>query len=141
LAIEHDWRLRRLIQANLELSGLEVQLAVNGLHGLELLRVSRPDLILLDTELPDMEAAHLLNRLRAQLTDQVPVIVVSAEPLSPSLRQDGRLMRYLCKPFSAPDLLEKVQHALDDIAADEKEAASEAQTTLKAGGSLSTDKL
>jgi sigma-B regulation protein RsbU (phosphoserine phosphatase) len=141
LAIEHDWRLRRLIQANLEPFGLEVQLAVSGLHGLELLRVSRPDLILLDTELPDMEAAHLLDRLQSQLTDNVPVLVVSAEPLSSSLRQNGRPMRFLCKPFSAPDLLDQVQYALDDIAADVKETASEAQTALNVGGSLSTDHL
>lgn len=124
LAIEHDWRLRRLLQANLEPFDLEVRLAVNGQHCLGLLRTGRPDLVLLDTDLPDMDVAHLLDCLRAQFTDQVPVIVLSAEPLSSSLGQNGRAIRYLRKPFATPDLLRQVLQMLDGMATGEEETAS-----------------
>jgi DNA-binding response OmpR family regulator len=124
LAIEHDWRLRRLIQANLEPFGLEVRLAVNARHGLELLRMGRPDLILLDADLPDMEAGRWLDFLQAQLAGQVPVIVVSAEPLGSDLGQKGWAIGYLRKPFAVPDLLDRVHQAMDGMAADKENTAS-----------------
>jgi len=117
LAIEHDWPLRRLIQANLESLGLEVQVAVNAQHGLEMQRTSSPDLILLDTDLPDMESADLLPRLQAQSANQVPIILMSAEPLSRTLGQNRPVTRYLRKPFSAPALLDQVEQALEHMPA------------------------
>ncbi len=79
--------MRRLIQANLEALELEVHGAVNGRHGLLLLDKHTPDLILVDTDVPDMEVTHLLDRVRDQLSEQVPIIVLSAEPPSRHLNQ------------------------------------------------------
>ena len=42
LVIERDWRLRKLIRANLEVLGLEVREAVSGRHGLQLIRQTPP---------------------------------------------------------------------------------------------------
>ena len=113
LAIEHDWRLRKLIRANLEPLGLEVQEAVSGEHGLELLREGQPDLILLDLDLPDTDAAQLLVTLPGHCNPPVPIIVISAEPLSRQFRQQGQAAGHLQKPFAAPTLLERVQQILD----------------------------
>lgn len=112
LAIEHDWRLRRLIQANLEPLGFEVQAAVSGPHSLELLRGSRPDLILLDADLPDMYVSQLLDRLPAILDGQVPIIILSAEPLDRGPLQNAQVVSILLKPFAAPALLQQVREAL-----------------------------
>jgi DNA-binding response OmpR family regulator len=112
LAIEHDWRMRKLIQANLEPLGLEVRTAVNGLHSLALLRGSKPDLILLDAELPDMQITHLLDRLQAELDGHVPIIILCAEP---PYRELGHTIRFLVKPFAIPILLQEVRMALGDI--------------------------
>jgi DNA-binding response OmpR family regulator len=114
LAIEHDWRLRKLIRANLEAMGLEVQEAVSGQHGLQLLRESRPDLILLDLDLPGVDATHLLCALHTQLRGrQVPIITISADPPSREVIDQGYVASYLRKPFAAPALLEQVRRALD----------------------------
>jgi DNA-binding response OmpR family regulator len=113
LAIEHDWRMRKLLQANLESLGLDVQGAVNGRHGLHLISQGTPDLILLSTDLPDMDAPYLLERLHTQLSSQVPIIVMSSEPPSRSFRQNDRATSYLLKPFAVPVLLQSVGQALD----------------------------
>ena len=64
LAIEHDWRMRKLIRANLEALGLRVREAVSGQHSLDLLAEGWPDLILLDLDLPETDADQLFERLR-----------------------------------------------------------------------------
>jgi two-component system KDP operon response regulator KdpE len=125
LAIEHDWRLRRLIQANLEAYGLQVRGAVNGRHSLHLLGKHQPDLILVDTDLPDMEVAHLLERLKTELGEQVPIIVLSSEPPGRHLRQNGHRIWYLLKPFAAAALLEQVWQALEDVTADAGQTATD----------------
>jgi DNA-binding response OmpR family regulator len=123
LAIEHDWRMRKLLQANLESVGLDVQVAVNGRHGLHLISQGIPDLILLSTDLPDMDATHLLERLHTQLSGRVPIIVMSAEPPSRSFKQDDRAISYLLKPFAVPVLLQSVGLALDGAPSDAEGAA------------------
>jgi CheY-like chemotaxis protein len=125
LAIEHDWRLRRLIQANLEPLGFEVQAAVDGLHSLELLRGSRPDLILLDADLPDMYVNHLLDRLSALLDGQVPIIILSAEPPDRQCLHNGQVVSFLLKPFAAPALLQQVRQALGESPAENERTASD----------------
>jgi CheY-like chemotaxis protein len=107
--------MRKLIRANLEAFGLEVQGAVNGRHGLQLLEKRTPDLILLDTDIPDMEATHLLDRLQDPLAGQVPVIVITAEPPSRHLDRNGCAIRYLLKPFAVITLLEQVGQALGSM--------------------------
>jgi len=115
LAIEHDWRLRRLIRANLEALGLEVREAVSEQHGLQLLGECRPDLILLDLELPELDTLRLVYTLRARLGRQpVPIIVVSGDPPGRQLLQTDDVVGYLQKPFAASVLLEQVCRALND---------------------------
>jgi DNA-binding response OmpR family regulator len=107
--------MRRLIQANLEAHELEVHGAVNGRHGLLLLDKHTPDLILVDTDVPDMEVTHLLDRVRDQLAEQVPIIVLSAEPPSRHLNQNGDGISYLIKPFAVHNLLQEVGQALEGV--------------------------
>jgi two-component system KDP operon response regulator KdpE len=112
LVIGPDWRIRRLIQANLEAFGFEVRSAVNGRHGLHTISEGEPDLILLDTEVPDAQLDHLVARLRGQGAGQVPIIVLAAEPPAGCIRQDGTQVQYLLKPFAVPALLDQVRAAL-----------------------------
>jgi two-component system cell cycle response regulator DivK len=120
LAIECDWRIRKLIRANLEAVGLEVLEAVSGPHGLQLLRERRPDLILLDLDLEDMDALSLLGVFHVQFDDDpVPIVAMCAElPDRRVLRQE-QLESCLQKPFSASVLLQHVQQALSNAAVGE----------------------
>ena len=92
---------------------MEVREAVSGQHGLQMLHANQPDLILLDLELPEEDASHLLVALRAQIDDErMPIIVMGAEPPNGIAGDDGASTTYLQKPFSAPTLLQQVHSAL-----------------------------
>jgi CheY-like chemotaxis protein len=113
LAIEPDWRMRKLIRANLEPLGIEVREAVDGRHGLELLQKSRPDLIVLDLELPGTDAQDLLQVFLATLEGRSSrIIVTSAEPLDRRILCLEQVTGHLQKPFAVSTLLCSVQEAL-----------------------------
>lgn len=126
VVIGHDWRMRRLIQANLEAFGLQVRTAVNGRHGLHTVFEAQPDLILLDTEVPDAQLDHLVARLKGQVPKQVPIIVLTAEPPTRHLEQGRDAIRYLLKPFAIPSLLEQVRAVLEASPPDNGSAPGEA---------------
>jgi two-component system, chemotaxis family, chemotaxis protein CheY len=111
LVIEHNWHLRKLIKANLEALGFEVREAVSKRHGLQRLEEGRPDLILLDLDLP--AGMDLLSALRGRYAaDPVPVILIAGEPPARRLLQRAEVRGHLLKPFGVPRLLEQVQRHL-----------------------------
>lgn len=115
LAIERDWRIRKLIRANLEPLGVEVREAVSEQHGLQMLDECRPDLILLDLELPGVDVLRLVRTLHAGLDGQpVPVIALSADPPIRHLLDTDDVASHLQKPFAASVLLEQVCRALNE---------------------------
>ena len=115
MAIAHNWRLRKLIRANLEALDLNVQEAVNGRHGLECLEKSRPDLILLDLDLPDGGAQSLLHALHFRFEAKpVPIILLSAEPPARDLLREATVRGYLLKPFDVAALVARVRDLLNE---------------------------
>ncbi|HEY2711889.1 MAG TPA: ATP-binding protein [Chthoniobacterales bacterium] len=94
--------------------------AMRGGEGLELARAQKPDLILLDLYLPDMNGDEVLAKLRAdEATVAIPVVMVSADA---TLGQPERLLRagaqaYVTKPLDVKVLLETVDRTLRDAAA------------------------
>ena len=89
--------------------------AVRGSAGLELARTSRPDLILLDLNLPDIDGADLLKDLRKQReTESVPVIVVSADAIPSRIERllAAGARNYVTKPFNVRRFLHTIDEAL-----------------------------
>jgi CheY-like chemotaxis protein len=120
LAIECDWRIRKLIRANLEAVGLLVREAVSGPHGLQIASNSRPDLILVDLDMPDMDAPALLDAFRLRFGDEpVPIVVMCADPPGRHLLHSEPVVGCLQKPFSALILLQQIQRALDGTSFEE----------------------
>jgi CheY-like chemotaxis protein len=116
LAIERNWRIRKLIRANLEALGLEVREAVSGEHGLQQLGNDLPDLILLDLDLPDDDALQLLYALHGRMVGKrVPIVIMAPEPPSRRFIQHGMIAGHLLKPFAVPALLEQVQKVLGNL--------------------------
>ena len=114
MAIECDWRIRKLIRANLEAVGLLVREAVSGPHGLQVADDSRPDLILIDLDMPNMDAPTLLNAFQSRFSDKpVPIVVMCAEPPDRHLLAHEPVVGCLQKPFSAFVLLQQIQQALN----------------------------
>ncbi len=84
--------------------------------GLELARTRHPDLILLDLNLPDMNGAEFLQRLRAdEATAPIPVIVIAADAVSDQrghLQEHG-IKAFITKPFDLSVLEKEVDRYVD----------------------------
>jgi CheY-like chemotaxis protein len=114
LAVECDWRIRKLIRANLEAVGLLVREAVSGPHGLQVASDNRPDLILIDLDMPDTDALTLLRAFQLRFRDRpVPIVVMCAEPPGRYLLDHEPVVGCIQKPFSASVLLQQIQQALN----------------------------
>ncbi len=111
---QHD--LVSTIQCRLEWCNCEVITAANGREGLEKAENDRPDLILLDTNMPVMNGHEMLKHLRghSDLKD-IPVIMVTVicEPQDIATASSYGIADYVTKPFDFTELMEKVAKALE----------------------------
>jgi CheY-like chemotaxis protein len=95
--------------------GLVLRTATNGLEGSALAEKQRPDVLLLDLNLPDLAGEEVLRRLRSRAqTGDVPVIILSADSTS---RNINRLLEagadaYLTKPVNVPQFLDVLDRLL-----------------------------
>lgn len=95
--------------------GVRLRAARSGLEGLRAARDRRPDLVLLDLHLPDVDGFEVLRRLRADPTlAAVPVIALTADAMPDDVHrgQAAGFDRYLTKPFVVAELLRTVADCL-----------------------------
>ena len=108
--------LRRILQTR---GDFQIAEAHNGREGLALIQQHRPDLILLDLMMPDMDGFAVLDALKADETlRDLPVIVVTAKELTQQERQrlQGRIKMLLQKgSFMDDDLLDDINALLDKV--------------------------
>jgi CheY-like chemotaxis protein len=116
LYIEDNEANLRLVERLLEeRPGIRLLSADRGRRGLELARQHRPDLILLDIHLPDMEGTDLLHVIRADPgLGRTPVIVLSAEnePQLPAQMLAAGAQAYLGKPLDFAEFFAAIDGAL-----------------------------
>jgi len=119
---------RELLRLMLEQAGYLVQEATDGLSGLEIARVTRPDIALVDLSMPGLDGWELLSQLRAdEHTRAVICVAVSAHAEGArTLALAHGFDAYLTKPFRRTDLLETVVNLL----------AERGNPTLPADGNL-----
>jgi CheY-like chemotaxis protein len=116
LVVEDEPNVRKLVAVNLISRGYTVLEAVNALQALEHLRVTTPDLVVLDIKLPEMTGWDLLNQLAADptMTVKFPVLVMTASILEAQVDRDRypHIVDVLIKPFSATRLMTAIERAL-----------------------------
>ena len=112
LILEDNDDLARGLANNLEIEGFGVEIAHNGTRGLERLRASRPDLLILDLMLPGMDGYRVLSTLRDN-GDDVPVLILTARTEEKDKVRGFRegADDYVTKPFGLLELIGRV-HAL-----------------------------
>src|SRR6266568_2039725 len=113
LVVDDELNIRELVQVALKFHGCSVTTAATGQDALRLVDASRPDLIVLDVMLPDMDGFEVCRRLRA-LGNEVPVIFLTARDTS-SDTVTGLAIGgddYVTKPFSVEALVARVRAVL-----------------------------
>jgi CheY-like chemotaxis protein len=112
LLIEDNHSLREEIINVLELEGFTVVTAENGRVGLERIQADRPDLVLCDLMMPEMDGYETLKAIRGNPeTATLPVILLTArdddqcQTRCAELGADG----YVTKPFKIPELLRALE--------------------------------
>jgi len=115
LAVDDEKHIVRLVQINLQKEGYEVATANTGREALEKVGEFKPDLIVMDVMMPEMDGFEALKKLKENAeTRDIPVIMLTAKA------QDADVFRgwqsgadlYLTKPFNPAELLSFVKRLL-----------------------------
>jgi len=112
LVVEDDAQLVRALKLNLQArSNCEVEEASDGSSALRLAAARRPDAVVLDLGLPDMDGVELIKTIRDW--SLVPILVLSARHLSEEKVRvlDAGADDYVTKPFSMDELLARLRAA------------------------------
>lgn len=112
LVVDDDRNIANLVKIHLEEGGYRVLVLNNGRSVISWAEEERPDLILLDLILPDIEGLEVLRNLKKNpTTADIPVVVMTVVPDDGTARDLGA-DAYLTKPIETKDLLQSVEEAL-----------------------------
>lgn len=120
LVIEDNDNNMELISFMLKSSGYEVIQAFRGQDGIDLARANKPDLILLDIQLPDIDGTLVLDYLRSTAeTMGIPVVAVTSYAMTGDSKKllnagcDG----YIEKPIEPEHFISQIENVLAERAA------------------------
>ncbi len=119
LAVDDESDLTELMAYHLRRHGHLVVTAANGWEAIDCVTQNRPDLILLDLMLPDLDGFGVCEILRRNpLTATIPIIIISAWSSSDSrlLGLELGALDYITKPFSPHELVERVNRFINQRA-------------------------
>ena len=115
LLVDDEESMLKVLERRLQSWGCHVLLAANGPEALRLAQERRPNLILLDVMMPEMDGLEVCRRLRAaQHTRQIPVVLVTVKSTQLSaqeIRSSGAV-QVVGKPYDPRELEETVRAAL-----------------------------
>jgi len=108
LVIDDEARIRRLLVISLGGKGWEVFEAPNGFEGIQTIISAKPDVVLLDLNLPDMSGAEVLGKIRDW--SSVPVVIISVRNSLEDIVAllDAGADDYIVKPFYTDELLARL---------------------------------
>lgn len=115
LVVDDEPDILNLLDYNLRKAGFKVLSAKDGPEAIDTARLQRPDLILLDIMLPDMEGTEVLKRLKTfDTTRHIPVIMLTAkgEEVDKIIGFELGAEDYITKPFSPRELILRVRAVL-----------------------------
>ena len=124
LVIDDDAPIRLLCRVNLEAEKMEVLEAVDGASGLARAKEERPDVVLLDVMLPQMDGWHVAERLLEEpATADIPIVFLTARA---ELGDRARGLEiggidYLTKPFNPVELAGQIRELLERVRRGERD--------------------
>jgi two-component system phosphate regulon response regulator PhoB len=115
VVIEDEKDILDVLEYNLKREGFKVSISSDGKSGLDMVRQSKPDLVLLDIMLPELDGLDVCQSLKNDsVTNNIPIIMVTAKEeesdvvLGLGLGADD----YITKPFSPKELIARVKALL-----------------------------
>ena len=124
LVVDDERAIRLLCRINLAASGMEVLEAEDGRVGLELARKERPDLVLLDVMMPEVDGWTVARELaESDETRDIPVVFLTARADAADKRLGEQLggVGYLVKPFDPVYIGDYVEHVLSRLERGERD--------------------
>jgi two-component system alkaline phosphatase synthesis response regulator PhoP len=118
LVVDDEENIRKLVKYNLILDGFEVVLAVDGKDGLEKAVSEKPDLILLDIMMPEIDGLEVCSRLKKNPdTRDIPIFMLSAKGQMQDLEDAYEIGadNYITKPFDVEKLSEIIMFKLNKM--------------------------
>ncbi len=115
LMVEDDEDIADLVAYNLERQGWSTQTIHNGLDGLEAIRTTLPDLVILDIMLPGMDGLDIYRAMKANpMTENIPALFLTARAQLEDRLAGLQLGAddYMTKPFSPKELVLRVRNIL-----------------------------
>lgn len=115
LVVEDEPALQKVLAMRLGLEGFEVRTASDGVEALEMIRAERPDLVLTDLMMPEMDGVELTRRIKgdAELKG-IPVLVLTA--LKEQRERDNLVAAgadgFAAKPYDSAELTAKLKALL-----------------------------
>ena len=124
LVVDDEPQIRRIMRTTLTASGYEVDDAKSGEEALEKLRDYRPDLVLLDINMPGMGGLAACRAIRADPHVAIIMLTVRNTETSKVEALDAGADDYVTKPFSTPELLARIRASLRRVPATAQGSAS-----------------
>ena len=125
LIVDDETSIRLICRLNLSSAGFDTLEAADGPSAIALARAERPDLILLDIMLPELDGWHVAEELAANdETREIPIVFLSARSESgDQVRGHGTGgVGYITKPFDPVEMTETVRDVLEGVRRGEREA-------------------
>ena len=124
LVVEDNLDNYELVRAILEIAGYDTFLAVNGRDGVNAARKQKPDLILIDMSLPEMDGWNATKHIREDPESaHIPMIALTVHtlPIERKRALDAGVDAYLPKPYDAGHLIRLVESTLNNSIRKRKE--------------------
>jgi two-component system alkaline phosphatase synthesis response regulator PhoP len=112
LIVDDEAHILELLEFNLKKNGYEVVKAENGLMAIDLAKESKPDIILLDLMLPDLDGIEVCRRLKRERdTSAIPIIMLTAksDEIDKIIGLEMGADDYVTKPFSVRELIARIK--------------------------------
>ncbi|MAZ48420.1 MAG: DNA-binding response regulator [Halobacteriovoraceae bacterium] len=136
LVIEDEKHLAEGLRLNLSLNNYQVEIASDGIKGLKVWRSFKPDLIILDLMLPEMDGFKVLEEIRL-FDDRVPILILSAKS---AVEDKIRCLKkgvddYMSKPFNLDEFLLRIERVLQrsDWSSEANELSNEIPSKIEFG--------
>jgi CheY-like chemotaxis protein len=117
LIVDDEPYMIRLLQHHVERAGYQMVKAVNGREALEKVESAKPDLIIMDVMMPELNGLEVLSQIRQKSeTARLPVIIMTAnaQRFTKEQAETAGVSAFLTKPFSPTQLMLEIRRQLGE---------------------------